>query len=396
MNASPTRGDGAVAATSVQPIVLAVGLGLIGVLFAWLIERDGRTAALLLTGVLLGLTLYHAAFGFSAAYRRLLVHREVSGVLAQLLMLGVATCLFAPILASGSVFDRPVVGAVAPLGLQVAVGAFLFGVGMQLGGGCGSGTLYAAGGGSTRMLFTLAAFVAGSFWASLHMPWWQRAPSSAPVMLGELAGWPAAVGLQVAVLAVIAVGLRAWGRRGPHAAPSPGRPALRRILCGPWSLAAAAVMLALLNLLTLLLAGHPWTITWAFTLWGAKAAALLGWDPGTASFWGGAFQQAKLNAGILEDVTSVMDIGIVLGALCAASLSGRFSPRLGLCGRSLAAAIIGGLAMGYGARIAFGCNVGAFFSGVASTSLHGWLWIAAALPGNWLGVRLRPLFGMAN
>ncbi len=155
-------------------------------------------------------------------------------------------------------------------------------------------------------------------------------------------------------------------------------------------------MLALLNLLTLVLAGHPWTITWAFTLWGAKAAALLGWDPATASFWSGAFQQAKLNAGILEDVTSVMDVGIVLGALCAASLSGRFAPRLDLSGRSLAAAIIGGLAMGYGARIAFGCNIGAFFSGVASTSLHGWLWIAAALPGTWLGVRLRPRFGMAN
>jgi hypothetical protein len=47
-----------------------------------------------------------------------------------------------------------------------------------------------------------------------------------------------------------------------------------------------------------------------------------------------------------------------------------------------------------GARIAFGCNIGAFFSGVASTSLHGWLWIAAALPGTWLGARLRPAFGL--
>ena len=50
--------------------------------------------------------------------------------------------------------------------------------------------------------------------------------------------------------------------------------------------------------------------------------------------------------------------------------------------------------MGYGARIAFGCNIGAFFSGIASTSLHGWLWIAAALPGSWAGLKLRPLFGL--
>ena len=51
--------------------------------------------------------------------------------------------------------------------------------------------------------------------------------------------------------------------------------------------------------------------------------------------------------------------------------------------------------MGYGARLAFGCNIGAFFSGVASTSLHGWLWILCAVPGNILGARLRPLFGLA-
>jgi hypothetical protein len=62
----------------------------------------------------------------------------------------------------------------------------------------------------------------------------------------------------------------------------------------------------------------------------------------------------------------------------------------------LLAAILGGLLMGYGARLAFGCNIGAFFSGVASFSLHGWLWIVFALLGTWIGVKLRPLFGLSN
>jgi uncharacterized membrane protein YedE/YeeE len=61
---------------------------------------------------------------------------------------------------------------------------------------------------------------------------------------------------------------------------------------------------------------------------------------------------------------------------------------------SLAAAIVGGLLLGYGARIAYGCNIGAFFSGLSSASLHGWLWFAAAFTGNAVAVRLRPLFGL--
>jgi hypothetical protein len=63
---------------------------------------------------------------------------------------------------------------------------------------------------------------------------------------------------------------------------------------------------------------------------------------------------------------------------------------------SLAAAVLGGLAMGYGARLAYGCNIGAFFSGIASSSLHGWVWFAAAFAGNVLGTRLRPWFGLSR
>lgn len=348
-----------------------------------------RLAALFLIGALLGVTLSHATFGFTSAYRRLLVAREASGVRAQLVMLAVATLLFAPVLASGSALGHAVVGADAPVGWQVAVGAFVFGIGMQLGNGCGSGTLYALGGGSLRMLFTLASFCAGSFWASLHMGWWQGLPTAPPLVLGESLGWAPAVVLQLAVLFLLWRVLRPWDRPA-----APARDTRWRLVTGPWPLLAGALALAILNLFTLLVAGHPWTITWAFALWGAKGAQALGWDPAGSDFWHADFQQAALAESLFRDVTSVMDLGLVAGAFCATAAAGGLAPTLRIPPRSLVAAVLGGLLMGYGARIAFGCNVGAFFSGVASTSLHGWLWIVAALPGNWLGIKLRPWFGL--
>ena len=62
--------------------------------------------------------------------------------------------------------------------------------------------------------------------------------------------------------------------------------------------------------------------------------------------------------------------------------------------KSLVAAIVGGLFRGYGARIAYGCNIGAYFSGIASASVHGWVWLVAAFAGNVLGTALRPWFGL--
>src|SRR3970040_2489495 len=139
-----------------QPGALALAAALAFALAAATLLQGARMLALLALGLLIGLTLYHAAFGFASAYRVLIERRSTRAVRAQLLMLAVATLLFAPALAQGTLFGREIVGALAPAGVAVAAGAFLFGIGMQLAGGCGSGTLYAAGGGQLRMGGTLA------------------------------------------------------------------------------------------------------------------------------------------------------------------------------------------------------------------------------------------------
>ena len=372
--------------------------GLLAAGAAWLGAGYGlRHGALLLVGAALGLVLHHAAFGFTWAYRVFFTMGDGRGIRAQLLMLALATVLFAPVLAAGEVFGQPVGGALAPASVSVLVGAFLFAVGMQLGGGCGSGTLYHVGAGATPMLVTLASFIAGSVLATFHAGFWDGVPSLGEVSLGERLGWVRAVGLQLGACALLAL-LSWWVERRRRGAPlrTPAPPlGWRRLVQGPWPLAAGAVLLALLNLVTLVLAGHPWTITWAFTLWGGKALALAGYDLSAVAFWRGDFQRAALAAPVLADVTSVMDVGLVLGALLAAGFAGRFDPARRIPFRRAAASVLGGLLLGYGARIAFGCNIGALTSGIASTSLHGWLWAAAALVGTPLGVGLRRRFGLA-
>jgi uncharacterized membrane protein YedE/YeeE len=379
-----------------QSPILALALATGAAVFAALLPFGLRHAFLFVVGVAMGATLFHAAFGFTVAYRRLIVEKDMSGIAAQLVMLAAATLLFAPFLARGEAFGIEVGGAVAPVGASMIFGAFIFGVGMQLAGGCGSGTLFTAGGGNVRMLLVLAFFCLGGFWASLDMHRWRVLSGEIELAFGDALGWPLAVALQLAVLAAIYVALRA---SGAHLVQplwwEPGR-WRQSLLRGPWPLVLGAALLALLNALTLVLAGHPWSITWAFTLWAAKAAVAVGWDPSSSPFWSGGFQQAALERSVLADVTSIMDIGIILGALAAASLAGKVAPSLRIPARSLLAAAIGGLLLGYGARLAYGCNIGAFFSGVASTSLHGWVWIVAAFLGNALGVRLRPLFGLAR
>ncbi|HEY0420046.1 MAG TPA: YeeE/YedE thiosulfate transporter family protein, partial [Acetobacteraceae bacterium] len=154
--------------------LLLLGAGVIAQVVSW------RQAALYLLGALLGLVLYHAAFGFTSAWRVFIADRRGAGLRAQMAMLAVAVLLFFPVLATGSLFGQPVQGLVAPVGVSVLAGAFLFGIGMQMGGGCASGTLYTVGGGSVRMLLTLASFVAGSALGAAHLHWWAALPHLPP------------------------------------------------------------------------------------------------------------------------------------------------------------------------------------------------------------------------
>ncbi len=367
--------------------VLALGTAWLGTAMGW------RQAALLVVGAAAGLVLYHAAFGFTSAWRLLISDRRGAGVRAQMLMLA-ATCLvFFPVLASGSFFGQPVRGSIAAPGLAVVAGAFIFGVGMQLGGGCASGTLYSAGGGSTRMMLVLAAFIAGSLWGTAHATWWSALPAGAPTSIVQMWGPLIALAASAAAFGGIAwLTMRAERRR--HGRLLPADPAEPDIWRGPWPLAAGALGLALVNISVLAISGRPWGITGAFALWGAKVAALAGIPVETWPYWSAPAQAAALRASVLADATSVTNAGIMIGALIAAMLAGRFAPAWKVAPRSLVAAVIGGLMLGYGARAASGCNIGAYFSGIASGSLHGWIWLPAAFAGNILGTRLRPWFGL--
>ena len=267
-------------AVAIATTLLAAGALALAQSFGW------RQGALFLLGGGLGVALYHALFGFTSAWRVFIADRRGAGLRAQMLMLAVAVVLFFPALAGGTLFGEHVHGEIGAVGVSVLVGAFLFGIGMQVGGSCASGTLYTVGGGNTRMLATLAAFIAGSALGAKHLPWWSAQPNIGPVALIQTLGWVPALVLNLAVFAAIA-GLTVVLERRRHGAILAGaateRHGWRRFLQGPWPLVWGAIALALGNFATLYLAGRPWGITSGFALSGSKILAASGVD---VASWG--------------------------------------------------------------------------------------------------------------
>ncbi len=374
-----------------RPAVWFAGLLLVLLTLFIGAEVSVRMATLFVIGGGLGFALLHGAFGFTAGWRNFVTKGDGRGLRAQLLVIALAMVVFIPLI-NGYGPDH-IIGAIAPVGTSLVIGSFLFGLGMQLGNGCGSGTLFTLGGGSARMLVTLVFFIIGSVVGSIHLPWWLALPGYDPVNLATYLSIPGVLILQFALLGALAFwSLRHEISRG-FAAPAAGP---GEFLRGPWPFFWAAIALAVLDIATLLIAGHPWTITYGFALWGAKGAEALGFDMSGFAFWQWAKGRTALENSVFADVTSVMNIGLILGAMAAAGLAGSFAKPLNLSPRFFAAAVLGGLLMGYGARLSFGCNIGALLGGIASGSLHGWIWFGFAFAGTIAGIRLRPVFGFRD
>jgi uncharacterized membrane protein YedE/YeeE len=399
-----------------QSVLSAAAAGLAAVAVAAGAQQGAAMAATALVGGAAGFALYHASFGFTAAWRRFARERRGAGLRAQMLLIGLACLATFPLMHLSTLAGIPdyapdsawtaslievwrglglsVQGAILPMGLASAVGAFAFGVGMQVGGGCASGTLFTVGGGSTRMVLTLLFFVIGSVWSTAHYDAWGGWPTlndNRGVSLLWTLGLPGAMAAMAALLAAIWLWSARAERRAHGALETPA--ATRSLLTGPWSMTAGAVALAVVCVAMMLTTGRPWGVTWAFALWGGMGAEALGVEIRDWTYWSG-WRSGALDGGLFGDVSSVSNFGIVFGAMAAAALAGKWAPVRSLTARDMATAVIGGLLMGWGARMAYGCNIGAYLGGLTSGSLHGLWWLAFGYAGSLLGVRVRALLAM--
>lgn len=350
---------------------------LVAIIFATFAYAGPRSALLVAIGLGFGLVLEGLRFGFAGPWRQFIVNRDSRGMVAQLLAIAITAAVSFPLLA---IAGEELSGSHAPIGIAMVGGAFVFGATMQVLMGCGSGTLVNVASGNFSALLALPGFIIGSFLATLHLNWWTGLGSLPVLSLQGLFG--TAGGLIVTLVMIIAVIFLAQRRASTGQRLPGGR------LC------LAAALVALLAVLHLIISGQGWGVVYGLGLWGAKLTQFAGVDLAQSAYWSSAANTERLQQSVLTDVTSLTNIGIMVGANVVmqwrqAGNREKTDSQTNTTGMVMTSMIVAGLILGYSSRIAFGCNVGAYFSGIATGSLHGWAWFIAAFAGALLGIKIR-------
>jgi len=240
-DAAPDLPKAGLPQTDMQAVVVAAVIAAI-VGLSWYITDSmaWRYAQNFLMGALLGYVLFRSTFGFTGPWRNLLVSGKGMGTRKTIVMLGAAAVTMMLLGAYGDLVpwrDTGYPQVVHTVTLALLVGAFMFGVGMQLGGCCGSGTAWVAGSGSARIMVTLAFFILGSVIGSVHAPSWWGSPQIARFAMVEEWGVWTAIGVTLAILAagwMLTVALEKARHGSLQGFERPTTPFLRRATLGPW------------------------------------------------------------------------------------------------------------------------------------------------------------------
>lgn len=195
------------------PIALVATALVIGFGF-FLKSYNDRMVVYLLFGLAFGVILQRSRFCFTASMRDPWITGSTSVTRAVLIACSIATIGFTAIKYAAFTGGNPIPGMdnVGQISLALVIGAFIFGIGMVIAGGCASGTLMRVGEGFTMQMLSLLFFVLGSLWGAHDMGWWRaHVIKDAPaVFLPDVFGWLGALLVQFLIILLLYIASVKW------------------------------------------------------------------------------------------------------------------------------------------------------------------------------------------
>lgn len=158
----------------------------------------------------------------------------------------------------------------------------------------------------------------------------------------------------------------------------------QRIFEDYWNPYFAMGMAGVLAAFYFLITGTVWAVTGEFTRFGGHILRLFNIEPSGWAY----FQMIGLEGTPLTRTDGWIVFGMLFGALIMVLLGNSFKIRVPQQRRRLLQGFIGGIIAGLGARLALGCNLAAFFTGVPQFSFHAWIFMVATAFGTYVGVKI--------
>lgn len=167
-----------------------------------------------------------------------------------------------------------------------------------------------------------------------------------------------------------------------------------RLFIKPWSMRTGATVIAAIFVILMGTTNAGWGASTPYGIWFGKLLMTLGMSTDTVTAFTHMKAAPYINAFFSHPIT-VQNVGIIVGALfymlCCGQFINSFRSAIHLTAKHITFFAIGGFAMGFGTRLANGCNVGALYTPIANFSLSGWIFFVVLVIGAIIGNKVARL-----
>ncbi|MFZ5966157.1 MAG: YeeE/YedE thiosulfate transporter family protein [Bacillota bacterium] len=195
-------------------IALLIGMIAFGI---YLTSISAKLGLFWILGTAFGVILQKSRFCFTASMRDPYLTGSTTITRAVLIAFAITSIAFTAVKYGYYVKGLPIPGQgyIVPVSLATAVGAFMFGIGMVIAGGCASGTLMRVGEGFLMQILSLFFFVIGSLWGAHDLGWWKLnfILKGQKIFLPDVFGWFGGIIVQLLLIAGLYILADKWENR---------------------------------------------------------------------------------------------------------------------------------------------------------------------------------------
>lgn len=381
--------------TIASAVILA---GLLGLAYFLSTKEGASTAPIsLLIGLSLGIVLERGRFCFYCIFRDGIEDKNTTGLLSVFAAIAAGALgyaiVFGQFLPNTSTDRLPPLAHIGPSSIPLALGAFLFGLGMTLSGACISGHLYRIGQGYLRAIPALIGTIIGFgiaflLWNPIYLNFISGSPT---IWLPHNFGYAGSLLLTlvlVTLLSALAIkkGINSEPISGARSEKITFRAIHQKLIVDRWNPLVTGGLVGLIGTIAYLRV-EPLGVTRQISTTTRNLALDNGIGPETLN---GLDKMAGCIALVSDVITNNgwLLIGLV-GASLAAAIAGNRFKLSEITPVNTTTALVGGILLGFGSMISLGCTIGVLLSGTQAFALSGWIFFGAVFLGVWTGIKLK-------
>jgi uncharacterized membrane protein YedE/YeeE len=381
--------------TIASAVILA---GLLGLAYFLSTKEGASTAPVsLLIGLSLGIVLERGRFCFYCIFRDGIEDKNTTGLLSVFAAIAAGALgyaiVFGQFLPNTSTDRLPPLAHIGPSSIPLALGAFLFGLGMTLSGACISGHLYRIGQGYLRAIPALIGTIIGFgiaflLWNPIYLNFISGSPT---IWLPHNFGYAGSLLLTLVIVTLLSAfaikkGINSEPISGARSEKITFRAIHQKLIVDRWNPLVTGGVVGLIGTIAYLRV-EPLGVTRQISTTTRNLTLDNGIGPETLN---GLDKMAGCIALVSDVITNNgwLLIGLV-GASLAAAIAGNRFKLSAITPVNATTALVGGILLGFGSMISLGCTIGVLLSGTQAFALSGWIFFGAVFLGVWTGIKLK-------